>query len=682
MKNKLSLIRQVVKFVALAVWSCALHSFAIEGLKLQIRCPDVVLSWPSTTNETYLVQFRETLDTNSSWITLTNFMPPASGTNKTYFVHSNRVDCPPGQVFGMMRASGGGETSLSSSFSLLSSYERVQIKEAREAARLAALYEKCEAEGREPEEWELKNTPPLPPPIEEVRAKILAAKAARASLLSGEMEFSGSGIELFGNSPQNSSHGGGSPEPDCGFYRVVRNGVYIVGLTNGVPLEGTHQFILEVGLDDSFAPVIGFSVSSQADDNPISGMEMPPLGARIEASWNTTQTTNGVYSLIPEVELADGIVVTGAVKTVTVQNSISFPNGYQVAGDALYIQAHTIHTNGTWNMKFYDDQNTYLGFINGNVSAEGFCDYPGIPSPGFSIGLLDNQGNQLPSSFYSVAVTTTAQGGGGSASALSTSSATASATNKVVVERSWMGSTLWAIAYQTVYPLNSAADLDLFSMMGTIVGGVQFSSYGFNSVVNSPFAVTPNPFKLRFASHWGQLAFDLQQQNVRNFYYFGHGAKEWIGNNDINTSINRSTLQFLLKNSPNLLVGTNKHPYRFVFLDGCDTAKGDLVLDFGIPKQTIYATNMIDRYGLRPRAFVGWKSKIGVSVKNTIPQNHKNYIERFFELWPQVNPTTGNYYTLRDALNAAAIDPISNQQYTTLNEDVTIYGCPDLFFAD
>lgn len=658
------------------------QTFAIEELKLQIHCPNVVLSWPSTNDETYIVQYRPSLNETSVWQTLTNFMPPATGTNMTYFVHSNRVDCPAGQVFGMMMMSGDEGTATSSKTSTLSESEIIQIKKAREEARLAALYEKCKLAGREPYEWELKNQPPLPPSREEIKARILAAKTAKLATLEG-VETSLSNLEggsllLNGEidpndpQPENGGGGGGASEPTCGFYRVVRNGVYIVGLTNSIPLSGTHSFILEVGLDDSFASVVGFSISQQSDDSSVNGIQTPPLGARIEAVWETTQTTNGVYNLIPEVELADGTVITGAVKTVTVQNNISFPNGYQVAGDAMYIQAHTIHTNGTWHMDFFDDQNTYLGFINGNVSAEGFCDYPGVQTPGFSVGLLDVGGNQIPSSTVSVSVTTTPSGGG----------ATVTATNKVVIERSWGGPTKWAIAYQPIYPLNSSADLQLFSMMGEIVGGIQVGPYGFNSVVNSTFAVTPNPFRLRFSSHWSQLSFDLMIPTVRNFFYFGHGSKEFIGASSINTMLNRTLLQFLLKNSPDPLIGTNKHPYRFVFLDGCDTAKGDLALDFGIPKQTIYATNMINRYGLRPRAFVGWKTKTGASVKNTIPQPHAQFISRFFEIWPQINPTNNNNYTLREALNKAAIDPNSNLPYTTLHEDITIYGCPDLYFYD
>lgn len=667
--------------VIIVLMLAVLSSSAIEGLKLQIHCPNVVLLWPSAEGETYIVQFRETLDTNSSWVTLTNQMPPDAGTNITVFVHSNRVDCPPGQIIGVMRSTDGENASLSSTAAPLTIEEENQLWQASEEARLAALYEKCKLEGREPHEWELKNTPPLPPSPEEVMQQLLKAnadKAAGPSIAKVEnAQADETGLEGGANGPQPA--GGGSGEPGCGFYRVVRNGVHTVGLTN-TPLSGLRSFILEVGLDDTSAPVIGFSVGRH-DQGSLNGLTTSPATERLQIAWDTAQTTNGTYSLVPEVELADGTVITGAVKTVTVENAISFPNGYQYAGDAMYLQAHTLHTNGTWHMDFYDDQDAYLGFLDGNVSANGYCDYPGIPSPGFSIGLLDNQGNQLPSSYYSVVVTTTPPETGGITPAGAGGSGSAKATNKIVVERRWAGNK-WAIAYQTVYPLNSAADLQLNSMMGQIVGGIQEGPYGNHAVINSPYAVTPNPFKLRFTSHWQQLAVDSSDETVRNFVYFGHGSKKSIGSGDVNTSMNREFLQFVLKNSPDPLVGTNRHPYRLVFLDGCDTAKGDLCLDFGIPKQTIYATNMISRYGLRPRAFLGWKTGIGTSVKNTLPQTHAKFISRFFEIWPQVNPNSNYYYTLRDALDAAAIDPDSNEVYTDLHEDITIYGCPDLYFYD
>jgi len=45
-------------------------------------------------------------------------------------------------------------------------------------------------------------------------------------------------------------------------------------------------------------------------------------------------------------------------------------------------------------------------------------------------------------------------------------------------------------------------------------------------------------------------------------------------------------VQALLRNNLNdPLKGTNMHPYRFVFLDGCNTADGNWPQAFGIPKK-------------------------------------------------------------------------------------------------
>ncbi|MEI2727331.1 MAG: hypothetical protein V9H26_28685 [Verrucomicrobiota bacterium] len=229
--------------VALAIlFAATTQVFAIEGLKLQIRCPDVVLSWPSTNDETYLVQYRETLSTNTPWETLTNLLAAEMGTNITTFAHSNRVDCPAGQVFGMMMESSGG-IGLSTLASALTVEERNQLKQAREEARLVALYEKCKLEGREPYEWELKNQPPLPLSAEEVRARILKAKADRAAGLSSASieEPSGSG---GGSGPELAGDG---LTPSTGFYQVVRNGLYLSGVQNGMLLSGTVDFPYELG---------------------------------------------------------------------------------------------------------------------------------------------------------------------------------------------------------------------------------------------------------------------------------------------------------------------------------------------------------------------------------------------------------------------------------------------------
>src|SRR5690554_4046196 len=101
--------------VVLVLALLAFPTSAIEGLKLQVRCPDVVLSWPSVEGDYYIVQWREDLSTTSTWVTLTNLLPAEMGTNLTTYVHSNRVDYPTGQIFGMLFSGGGsGSSSLES----------------------------------------------------------------------------------------------------------------------------------------------------------------------------------------------------------------------------------------------------------------------------------------------------------------------------------------------------------------------------------------------------------------------------------------------------------------------------------------------------------------------------------------------------------------------------------------
>ena len=480
--------------------------------------------------------------------------------------------------------------------------------------------------------------------------------------------------------PTNTASGGGTNflYSTTGFYRVVRDGVYIVNITNGTTVSGTIPLSVEVGLD-GYGSLSGFSILS-SDENPVGGLQIPPLQAALTATWDTTQTTNGTYQLLPEAELGDDAdTTTGAVKTIIVQNDISFPNGYQVAGNAMYLCAKTIHTNGTWFMDFYDDQTNHFGYLYGDVNSDGYCDYPGVPPPGFSIGLTDANGNQLPSSFYTVVVTTQPPAVGGSFVRANTSGS-ASGITKIVVERNWSGAK-WSIGYMPVYGQYSDSSLDLFSLMGEIVGGIQNSVFGNNSVIESPYAVTPQPFQIRYPADWGQLASDLHDGGVRNFFYFGHGAADYIGVKDINYNLNVENLQFLLQNTP-LLNSTNQHPFRFVFLDGCKTAGGDLCIAFGIPKKTMSVNEMQNRYGLRPRAFLAWKGYTNPGVKGTLNGTHKMFIEQFFQIWQTTNPNTGQAYTLREALDAAAINPQNNQTYTTLNQEITIYGCTNLLFYD
>src|ERR1035437_2153844 len=78
------------------VFACCLswftpQTFAIEGLQISVPSTNAVLSWPSDPSETYIVQYRNTLNATDSWQTLADYYPAFSNTNQTTFVHSNQL---------------------------------------------------------------------------------------------------------------------------------------------------------------------------------------------------------------------------------------------------------------------------------------------------------------------------------------------------------------------------------------------------------------------------------------------------------------------------------------------------------------------------------------------------------------------------------------------------------------
>jgi hypothetical protein len=138
----------------------------------------------------------------------------------------------------------------------------------------------------------------------------------------------------------------------------------------------------------------------------------------------------------------------------------------------------------------------------------------------------------------------------------------------------------------------------------------------------------------------------------------------------------------MFRNGKDPLTQTNRHPFRFVFMDGCETAKGDLCLDFGIPKKQMTRADFLWKRGLRPRAFVGWKDKNVIGVAKMMNQTHRQFIENFINLSPNSGPD-GFPYELKQALEDAAKTLLPNgPTFTSMGTDITIYGATDLWFRD
>jgi Bacterial Ig domain len=135
-----------------------------------------------------------------------------------------------------------------------------------------------------------------------------------------------------------------------------------------------------------------------------------------------------------------------------------------------------------------------------------------------------------------------------------------------------------------------------------------------------------------------QLKNDLNNPNVTALYFFGHGTASGNAFGTSTTGIFATNLATLFRNyyipaptssgasagKPTLV--THK-PFNFVFLDGCNTAKGDLPEAFGISKAITGA--QLNEAGLHKRAFMGWTGPVVFQFD----PDHINWTLKFWEVW-------------------------------------------------
>ena len=174
------------------------------------------------------------------------------------------------------------------------------------------------------------------------------------------------------DSPQTMDGGGSGnsmPELETGFYRVVRDGVHIYGLTNGAVLSGTMQFLIEfaVGSTDQ---IVGVSFYDE-NSSPIIGASAQGAGNFWTLDWNTQMLPNGNCSIYAELDFASDAPVISAPVAVTVNNAISFPNYFsRNYGSQMWIYAETA-PNASYRIDMYGQNTNYLGHFSGTVDSSG-----------------------------------------------------------------------------------------------------------------------------------------------------------------------------------------------------------------------------------------------------------------------------------------------------------------------
>ena len=644
----------------------------------------MVLSWPSVEGETYIVQYRQTVDTNSSWITLTNYLPADAGTNLTFFVHSNQVGCSSGGSFSGGGSSGG--PAAPDSAMMQATVDTIAPVTQLDDATILFLAQHevfppyaWDREHRPPYVWELEARPPFPWDPGAIRPAEIESSPVRTLAPSG-VSFN----SYAENEPQPEGDGddGGDP-PSYGFYRVVRDGVHFFGLTNGAVLSGNVTFPIEICFDDGVS-VDGFYVSTGTTNEtfPLNGFEIDDVtnGLPTKAFWDTRQVTNGTYQLFLGCQYDESGYFEAPPVSVAVSNLIWFPDSWNVAGYYLDVEAQSVHTNGTYHVDIYDDTGFNVLQVDGTNDAEGFITYGGYR--GFLVINYDEYGEQYPSTYYAVAVRTAPAGGG----------ATAATANVVKAEFVWPrssgGWTKFAIGYQPVFgnPVYGGVNAVLLqSMIQNVYESAQNRPGGLGVIRGSD----QNPFELWSMYDFSNLLLvsDLRDDQVRNFYYFGHGGARTVGNRVPKNHfpnpayIGTSDLTLVLRNNlKDPLADTNAHPFRFVWVDSCETANGDLCKAFGIPKQKNMPASAFNNRGVRYRAFMGWDEKF-VGAWGAVNETHLTFVSDFWWGW-QLTDTNGWPFTLRRAVDYAAKKRDILTEKPSWAKHLIIYGYEGLIWSD
>jgi len=313
----------------------AVPVFAIEGLQISVQCSNVVLRWPSDefSGETYIVQRKSDLTSTNPWITLTNYMPPDSGTNITFFIHSNVVQNPCN-----CGGSGGGSFAAMTAGGNAS---RLSMLLAREEAPLPTEPMVMPADGKSrplplviyPPGFDISGMLVYDPRISDwvfgsqyVRPTPLMSYSRAGSLMTGDIDPSGGG-----DSPDN---GGTATVPETGFYRVVRNGAHLFGITNGMILSGIISIPMEVGSDAGTLT----TVSIRENGSQVgSSVTITPFQLPLHALVDTTTMSNGEHQISGfaswdsggDETSGDGVDAESSPITVTVYNEITL-NGKAV----------------------------------------------------------------------------------------------------------------------------------------------------------------------------------------------------------------------------------------------------------------------------------------------------------------------------------------------------------------
>ncbi len=681
-------IRQAIIGAGVLLLASTFHSFAVDGLQLSVQSTNVMLSWPSVEGETYVVQYRRTLDPADLWQTLAAGWSAATGTNITSFIHYGIVQYPP--------ASSGGGTN---------------------------------GGGSPPSPEMMSGSSPAPAEPMVMRADGSGSAAPLAIYPTG-IDLSGfiifdpaTGESVSGNGytikPAISTPSGGMQPMDLsgdstnqytGFYRVLSVRL-VSGLTNEMtasdyinvqtrPEVGAKY--LELMVDGHAFPNQDLLVPPFTDTNSVTFQYVDTAGLsnggpytlQVEGGWYIPSEANSSSGN----ELADSQPVT-----IYVTNEISYPDWSGDAGDGwASFDLQSAHPDVNWEIdiyNYYDYFNWYYGYTNSiypihiatGSTTNGLIDY--------QWNLTDDGGNVRTNlandpAFISFTFTSWTGNGGLTGQAVQAngihpaggSGGSASRANPIIQNDNWpTEGGHWVVAYQDMYRcmydnggvmqsmlngwlgLASASGNSVFYQSPTGGTNAQTFPIRYNDYTNNAFIDTNANYTIGELNDIELFNLMLHDPRARNFYGFGHGTKDRIFGLDL-AEANLTTM----------------HRYRFVWMDGCNTANGDWDRFFHIKGPGIFSLAYYTAHHKRPALFVGHTQEIpyatlnanthnGVTYDGTIPSSVPYFRSNFVFYWQLEN---GTFSTSLDYAknNTPAVVPPMRYSSGPLNGTVYNFG--------
>ena len=232
--------------------------------------------------------------------------------------------------------------------------------------------------------------------------------------------------------------------------------------------------------------------------------------------------------------------------------------------DSLLITAQSAHPDADWYIDVYGAQTNYIGTFSGHTT-DGII--------GVVWNLIGPQSEYHDDPFFLFAVSTEFNNGSASAVAPPT---------RKNYDR-WTGRGHWVVANQLAWA-NVVGGDEFETMTDLFVGAAEAQT-----LTVRPAHAAGEAFRIRFGgtgtgpdSDWVAFRQALIHPESRNLFYHGHGEGAGIGRNrnNLDRYIPANEIGFVLHTIP--AGQTNRHGFRFVFLDGCETATGTLPEAFGI----------------------------------------------------------------------------------------------------